>query len=88
MLVIYLKKPDYNTKISETEKKITNHDHHKYIAILECNNFSEDFAARLAQASLASKNDIAGLVEKTDFDNKLFSFNKQINSNKTKHEIK
>ena len=37
---------------------------------------AESFAARLEQADL---------VNKTDFDNKLTSFDKQINSNKTKH---
>ena len=33
------------------------------------NFFSENFAARLKQANLASKGDIANLVIKTDFDN-------------------
>ena len=33
---------------------------------------------------MATKSDIAGFVKKTDFDNKLLSFNKRINSNKTK----
>ena len=31
------------------------------------------------------KSDIANVVNKTDFDNKLLSFNKRIKSNKTKH---
>ena len=31
MLVIQLKKTDYDTKITETEKKLTDHDHDKYI---------------------------------------------------------
>ena len=35
MLAIQLKKTDYNTKISETEKKITDDDHDKYIIILQ-----------------------------------------------------
>ena len=39
---------------------------------------SENFAARLKQANLASKNNIANLVKKTDFDNKL----KDVTSNK------
>ena len=38
----------------------------------------ENFAARLKQANLASKNNIANLVKKTDFDNKL----KDVTSNK------
>ena len=38
----------------------------------EFNKLREDnFAARLAQANLVSKNDIAALVKKTDFDDKL-----------------
>ena len=32
---------------------------------------SETFSARLAQANLANKKDIANFVKKTDFDNKL-----------------
>ena len=41
----------------------------------------------IKQANLASKNDIANLVNKTNFDNKPLSFNKRINSNKTKHAL-
>ena len=37
------------------------------------------------QANLASKNDIANFVEKTDFDFKLKDLNKKITLNKTKH---
>ena len=32
---------------------------------------SEDFTARLKQANLASKNDIANFIKKTDFDESL-----------------
>ena len=72
MLLIWLKKTDYNTKINETEKKITDHDHAKYITAQECNKLvSDNFAAVLAQLNLASKNDIANFVKKTDFDDKL-----------------
>ena len=46
---------------------------------------SETFSGRLAQAKSASENDIANLVEKTDFDNKLKNLNKNIISNRTKH---
>ena len=64
-----------NTKISEIKKKI--HDHAKHTTTLEFNKLTtENFAARLKQANL---------VNKTDFDNKLTSFNKHITSNKTKH---
>ena len=37
------------------------------------------------QANLASKSDIAALVRKTDFDDKLKNLNKKVTSNKTKH---
>ena len=64
-----------NTKINKVEKKIPNHD--KYITTPEFNKLTaESFAARLKQADL---------VNKTDFDNKLTSFNRRITSNKTKH---
>ena len=34
-----VKKANYNTKISETEKKIANHDYYKYITTPEFNKF-------------------------------------------------
>ena len=37
------------------------------------------------QANLASKSDIAALVRKTEFDDKLKNLNKKVTSNKTKH---
>ena len=48
MPVIYSKnKKDYDTKISEIEKKVTNHNHDKYITTPEFNTLTtEDFAAR------------------------------------------
>ena len=74
-----VKKTDYNTKINEIEKKITDHNHDKYITTPEFNKLtSENFAARLKQANLASKSDIANFVNKTDFNNKL----KDVTSNK------
>ena len=67
-----VKKTDYNTKINEIEKKITDHDCDKYITTPEVNKLrAESFAARLQQAKLASKSDIANFVKKTDFDDKL-----------------
>ena len=42
---------------------------------------AEQFAARLKQANLASKNDIGNLVKKTDFDYKQKKLNKKINWN-------
>ena len=62
-----------NTKISEVENKIYNHA--KYITIQEFKLTAEIFTTRLKQANLVSK---------TDFDNKLISFNRKITSNKTK----
>ena len=42
---------------------------------------------KIKQANLVSKSDIADLVKKKDFDNKLSDLNKRINSNKTKHVL-
>ena len=79
MLVISSKKTDYNTKINEIEKKITDHNHDKYITTPEFNKLTaENFAARVAQANL---------LRKTDFDDKLKNLNKKVNSNKTNHLI-
>ena len=63
-----------NTKMSEVENKVP--DNSKYITTQELNKLtSESFGARLKQADLVSK---------TDFDNKLTSFNRRITSNETK----
>ena len=63
-----------NTKISWVENKVP--DHAKYITTPEFNKLTaENFTARLKQADQ---------VTKTDFDNELKNFNKQITSNKTK----
>ena len=65
MLAIQSKKTYYDTKVNEIEKKVTDHQHGKYIATPEFNKLTEEnFAARLAQANL---------VTETDFDNKLSS---------------
>ena len=73
-----MKKTDYDTKISETENKVSDHNHDKYITTPDFNNILAPrvFTARLSRANL---------VTKTDFDAKLQSLNKKINSNKTKH---
>ena len=61
-----------NTKISDVSNKIAHNS--KYITTQWFNKLSpEDFAGRLKQSNL---------VNKTDFDNKLTSLNKQITSNK------
>ena len=63
-----IKKTDYNTKINEVKEKISDHDHDKYITTPEFNKLTaENFAARLAQANLASKSDIANFVKKDRF---------------------
>ena len=60
-----VKKTDHSTKSSETENKITDHDHDKYITTPEFHNLTaENFAARLKQANLASKSDIANFIKK------------------------
>ena len=72
MLVIQSKKSEHNTKISETKKKIIDHDHDKYISTPEFIKLTaERFLARLAQVSLATESDIANFVKKTYFDDKL-----------------
>ena len=60
-------------KLLKLKKKITVHDHsNKYVTTKEFNKLSaENFASRLAQANLASKNDSVASVKKTDFDDKL-----------------
>ena len=74
-------------ELNKKKKKITDHDHsNKDIITQEFNELTaQNFAARLAQTNLASKNDIVALVTKTDFDDKLKHLNKKVTSNKTKH---
>ena len=63
-----VKKTDNNTKISEIEKKITDHDHDKYITTPEFNKLlAGNFAARWTQANLATKIDIANFFKKNRF---------------------
>ena len=52
-----VKKTNYDTKISELEKKLTDHNHDKYITTPEFNTLTAVFNARLAQANLATKAD-------------------------------
>ena len=73
------KKSDYDTKILKSEKKVTKHNYDKYITTPEFNKLiAENFAARLAQTHI---------ITKTDFDNRLMSLNRKINSSKTKHAL-
>ena len=63
------KKTDYDTKITEIEKKLTNNNHDKYIATPEFNTLTANvFDARLAQANL---------ITKIDFNAKLSSLNRK-----------
>ena len=63
-----------NTKSSEMENEIA--DHSKYITTQKFSKLTaEKFEARLKQQNMS----------KTDFNNKLISFNKRITSNKTKY---
>ena len=71
------KKKDYDTKVTEIEKKLTDHNHDKYITTPEFDTLPADvFNARLAQANL---------ITKTDFDTKLSSLNRNITEKKKKN---
>ena len=42
MLVIWLKKTNYGTKVTEIENKLNNHNHDKYIDTPELNKLAAD----------------------------------------------
>ena len=70
-------KADYNTQISDIEKKNTDHNHDKYITTPEFNRLTtKKFKTRLAQADLVTEKDI---------DIKLKDISDRITSNKLKH---
>ena len=70
MLIIYLIKTDYSTKVADIENKLNNHNHDKYIDTSEFNKLAADvFNARIAQANL---------ITKTDFDCKFSNLNRKI----------
>ena len=70
-------KTDCDTKVTEIEKKLTDHNHGNYLKTPEFNQLPADvFNASLAQANL---------VIKRDFDSKLSNLNRKITTNKTKH---
>ena len=72
-----VKKTNYDAKISELEKKRTDHNHDKYITTPEFNTLvASVFDGRLGQANL---------IFKTDFDAKLSSLNRKFTANKTTH---
>ena len=75
--VSYLvKKTGYNTKVTEIENKLINHNQDKYIDTEISKLAADVFNARLAQANF---------ITKTDFDAKLSNLNRKITSNKSKH---
>ena len=80
ILVNLVKKADYSTNINETENKFTDHHHsNNHINTQEFSRLTaDDFADRLTQANLASKNDFADFVKKADFDEKQNNCNKKI----------
>ena len=64
MLVIVLKKTDYDTKVAEIENKLNNRNHDKYITTSEFNDLAGDvFNARLAQANLVTKTNLTILYQ-------------------------
>ena len=67
--VIQHKKMTFTQKLVKLRKKL-DHDDAKYIIIREFNELTADyFAARLAQAKLATKDDTADFVKEKSFDN-------------------
>ena len=69
-----VKKTNYNIKITETENKLIDHNHHKYITTPEFNTLAADvFNKRLEQVNL---------ITKTDSDAKLSRINRKITENK------
>ena len=67
---ILVKKTGYNTKVTEVENKLNNHNHDKCIDASEFNKLAADvFNARLAQANL---------ITRTDFDAKLSSLTEKL----------
>ena len=66
-------------KLKKKKMKMLDHVHDKYITTQEFNKLTvENFAARLKQANLASKNDIADFIKQTDFDKKLRNMSKKL----------
>ena len=75
MLVILLKKTDYNANVTEIESNRNNHNHDKYIDTQEFNKLTADVVnARIAQANL---------ITKTEFDSRLTSLNRKSTANKS-----
>ena len=63
--IIKKKKQNFNDieKINDNKKENAEHDHNKYITTQELNTLmTSNFAARLAEAKLATKTDITDLM--------------------------
>ena len=72
-----VKKTDYDTKVTEIENKLTDHNDDKYIDSSKFNTLATNiFNTRIAQANL---------ITKTDFDAKLSSHNRKITQNISDH---
>ena len=70
-------KTNYNTKNSEIEKKVSDHNHDKYITAPEFNAlFARVFEGKL---------NLANLITKTNLDFELKKVSDRVTSNKTKH---
>ena len=64
------KKTDYNTKVTNIENKLNDHNHDKYTDTSNFNTVATNFSnARLTQANL---------ITKTDFDAKSSNLNRKI----------
>ena len=69
-------KTNYDTKISDLEKKITDHDHDKYITTSEINALATNVAnTKITQTNLATK---------TNFDINVLSIDSKITATKSK----
>ena len=73
-----VKKTEYNTKISDIGKKITDHNHDKYITTPEFNIM----AASVFNTRLAAQTD---LIKNPEFDAKLKGISDSVTKNKSKH---
>ena len=74
-----VKKTDYDTKITEIKKKLTDHKYDEYIDTSKFNTLATNvFNTRIAQANL---------ITTTDFFAKLSSLNRKIIKNKSDHLI-
>ena len=75
---------DITTALTAVENKIPNHS--KYITTPKFSKLAvENFTARLKQANVATKADIADFLKRKDFVDKLKKINKRVTSNKSKH---